>query len=527
MSEKTNHKDSENVFAFNNDLKETYVRDAENGRKKYSCMGCKREVVLVKRESFWHFRHYVKKNSAQPKCTFRDETYRHKIAKEILQREKQIKVPTLYKYPPLNIDDNPKILQSSKTVNAHSVKNEIHFYENNNGELKWGKKEDVKNMNLLIKADSAFFNEKDEPILIIEFVATHKLTDDKKVKIKRLGIDALQVLIPKDSPEAIEESLLKNTSRTKWIYSYEEQNTDYLSLSTMGEDRALEFDEQQRKFFEEGTKCRKARINNLIFTIGRCLESKSYVDTEKAIREELSRLERNTERDRERLQGLQDKLQKELDNKYKEEYRQLEIEQKAFETEEEGFRIQLGDLENRYFTKRDKLEAEESIVKFELSEETKSMGGTGKSFEDRGSEITREKKGIEHDIELEGKRREKLPDKYQQIEEELRIEFEGYEELERPEIERIHAETEKLSRESYEGEISEIGRIGSIIKTIKNENYRGIEKSDFTKLNLGQKHKELFTNGELLHDYEKQKRYFNQLEAARKFLRSGAYKNWV
>ena len=135
---KIKHQEVENVYAFDQNLNEIFVKNATNGRELYSCMGCNREVILVKRESFWHFRHYVEKDSVVAKCTYRDETYRHKIAKDILQIHKQIKVPTLYKFPPDLHEGYPKILKSSDKILAHSVENEVYFYETNEGELKWG-----------------------------------------------------------------------------------------------------------------------------------------------------------------------------------------------------------------------------------------------------------------------------------------------------------------------------------------------------------------------------------------------------
>lgn len=327
MSKQFEHKEQKNVYALDQNLNKIFVKKAVNGRNLYSCMGCKREVLMVRRKSFWHFRHYVESDSEIIKCTYNDETFRHELAKNILQIHKKIKVPTLYKFSPNVNDGLPKILQSTRIIEAHSVKNEVFFFENNNGDLKFGSKEDSNNMNLLIKADSAFFDEDGKPILIIEFIATHKLTEEKKIKIKRLGIDTIQVSIPKDSPEAIEEILLKDTSRTKWIYSYEEQNAEYFSVSSMAEDGIYGIDEKQRDFFDEGFTCRKARINNLLFSIGKSLESEQHREIDGSFESEISRVQKNTERIRDDEKGLRETISNisELEEAQEGERREIDI----------------------------------------------------------------------------------------------------------------------------------------------------------------------------------------------------------
>ena len=62
---------------------------------------------------------------------------------------------------------------------------------------------------LLIQPDVAFFDKDETPILLIEIVATHKVDPEKIVKIKRLGIDTVQVKVPKDSPQEIENCFYK------------------------------------------------------------------------------------------------------------------------------------------------------------------------------------------------------------------------------------------------------------------------------------------------------------------------------
>ena len=78
-----------------------FISDVKSGKHGYRCLQCGGELVAKKhKDRLDHFAHDPKDVSRLGKCTYSDETYRHKIAKEILQRIKQIKVPALYKLPP-------------------------------------------------------------------------------------------------------------------------------------------------------------------------------------------------------------------------------------------------------------------------------------------------------------------------------------------------------------------------------------------------------------------------------------------
>ena len=120
----------ENVFAFNIKNEVVHVSEVESGRKGYYCMGCRREMQAKKGEiMIHHFSHDPKDTIKKGKCTFSDETYRHKLAKDILQRIKELKVPALFKYPPKGTEGRPDKIKDSTTIVAHTVRNELFFYE--------------------------------------------------------------------------------------------------------------------------------------------------------------------------------------------------------------------------------------------------------------------------------------------------------------------------------------------------------------------------------------------------------------
>ena len=83
---------------------------------------------------------------------------------------------------------------------------------------------------MIIRPDVTFFDSGNEPILFVEIVTTHKNNDEKLSKIRKLGINTVQVTTPKDSAAEIENTFSK-TERTKWIYSHEEAKSEYIQMS--------------------------------------------------------------------------------------------------------------------------------------------------------------------------------------------------------------------------------------------------------------------------------------------------------
>jgi len=116
------------------------------------------------------------------------------------------------------------------------------------GVVKWGKKEDLESdgrNSLLIRPDVAFFDANNLPILLIEVVATHKINAEKLSKIRRLGINSIQITIPKGSPEEIRAAFY-TTSRTQWIYNYEQEETPYIRIPEGDNQGILLIDEFQK-----------------------------------------------------------------------------------------------------------------------------------------------------------------------------------------------------------------------------------------------------------------------------------------
>jgi hypothetical protein len=300
--------DDNNVYAQTAEEKIIHISEAESGRKGYFCLGCDNELEGVKsklQNRISYFRHVPLAVKIERKCVYSDETHRHKLAKELLLHLKYIKVPPIYKYPPKGTNGLGMFIRDAEIIEAHSMRMELTFYEDEDGIVKWGSNPEVDERYLLVKPDVTFFNTEGDPILFIELEATSGISAQKKAKLKRLGINTVQVKIPKDSPASIEESF-KNTNRTLWIYNYDEERTEYVYIPSENTKGLSQTDEQQRILFEESFKCRQAEINSLVRTIERCLESKPYYTIENGLRSELSRVKGNTEEHQSKLDGLRE-----------------------------------------------------------------------------------------------------------------------------------------------------------------------------------------------------------------------------
>lgn len=315
-----------------------------------------------------YFRHQPRDLAiGETKCTYSDETHRHKVAKEILQRIKRIKVPTIHKYPPKGHEGEPMVLKKSSWVEAETVRNEIYFFENEAGAVQWSKKLPIGAYEL-VKPDVTFFDKEDKPILLIELEATHRVTEEKKARLRNLGIDAVEVILPTGPFEEIEEAF-KHTSKTKWLYNGEEQRTRYVQPSIRDTEDVPPLDELQRGVFEETYACRKSMVSNLIRAIERCLESELYRRAEGGLRAELSRVAENTERAREELRRVRDEHHGRVEARFAAEIKRLEAEEEAIRKTLDELDERRSNLEGRYRAKRAELETATGEIRgFEIRE---------------------------------------------------------------------------------------------------------------------------------------------------------------
>jgi hypothetical protein len=252
----------------------------------------------------------------------------------------------------------------------------------------------------LIRPDITFFDEEEKPILFVEFVIMHKLPDDKKVKLKRLGINTVQIIIPK-VPEAEIEKSLKSVTKVKWVYNEIESNTDYIPVLEGNSEGIPFIDEEQRKLFEEPYSCRAAQLKNLIRSISRSVASESYKRVEFQFEREISRIKEATTRNRQRLDELEKEFEREVyaiiepeEIEIGERYTDLEQQQIAFEDD-------YSNLETRYNNKARELKNQDDRLTREIREYIDS-GTTGEGirsdFENRKEKLQSDTEGTRIEI---------------------------------------------------------------------------------------------------------------------------------
>lgn len=540
-----------NVYAKNLKGIEIHISEAPSGAQGYFCLGCDQPLQAVQqtttsRISF--FRHIATEVTIERKCVYSDETHRHKLAKILLLQNKFIKVPAIYKYPPKGGIGLANLLHDAEIIEAHSIKVETTFYEDLSGTIHWGPNEEVDERFLTVVPDIAFFNIKGEPILFIELVATHAVNFEKSAKLKRLGINTIQVKIPRDSAEAIENSF-KTTANTKWIYNYVESNAQYIFVPPLSGEGISSVDEQQRKLLEESFKCRKSQISNLIRTVTRCLESQLYGNIESELRRELSRVEANTSEHQSRLDALREEYRERAIERVSAKQEEFDKEYDSFECEASNYEQGHREVEIRYNRKKADLDGEErdvdqKVANFdnERNGEVEIEGRNGNSIESRGGEIKRLSEELRENIRLENDRFEQvgrdeqgLPNRYDKLRDTISRKFDKLTKSENDEIEKIRRGEESLPTEFRLKEEFIPGEIREEEKLIDAEFEREREQTSKTILSrdskgntkLHQRIRGILASRETLNDIEQKQIDCKRNRTAWDYFNKGTYENWV
>lgn len=497
---------------------ERYIKDKKVVRGKgYTCIDCGQEMIAKKSDlelKRHHFAHFAVDVVNKGKCTFSNETYRHKIAKDILQILKKIRVPPLFKSPPSNFDGKPNKLRDSEFIEAHTVEIQMQFYETNEGKICWGRgknfEEDKTKFNLF-EPDVSFFNKKGDPILLIEIVATHDIDKDKMFKIESLGINTIKVKIPRGSKEEIENTFLI-TDNTEWVYNYERESTEYIRIPKRSDDTISSTNEFQRRMVVSGEsyECKKARINNLTRKINGCLESEQFRNIKETTTKELQRVEENTERSRIRFRELQNQHKERVENEFESETVRIENEEREFDNSEEEFSNRFGELEERYIIKAGKLR--DSYNNYESPEQ--------KEIDSIEEELgRREIYGftLEERTESFGVRRETLQRTISYLERErgnTEIKIFGVEEGKLQLSELVDRESKKI--------ITDRERIEQQFRKNREELNRNFEQIP----NNGKRIKEIVNGGTLLDLIEQNNRQFDEFRIAKEIIKSEAWRDW-
>jgi hypothetical protein len=351
------------------DGEEIHISDAASGRG-YNCLGCQRDMQAVRHKLTGYtdyFRHDAKYVQAGNKCTFSDQIYRKGIAITSLLLEKRIKVPAILKFHPTDRNAAPMVIKLSCIIEAYDAKSNLVIYENEFGQLTIGTEIPEGNNNQLFKPDVVFFDRAGSPQLLLEIVTKFKVSDEVKANLRRIGINTLQITLPKESREAIYNSLFQ-TDRAKWIYTNEQQFTGYIQPSRGDNGGGETIDEFERCLHEESVVCRINQIANLIRSVGKCYQSKQYVEIEQGFSRELLEVRRTIERNRKRRLELESEFREELDQQYHDNFETIAAGQSELKHEQNRFSVYKSNLERRYREKVEELFDEERTIAYEEQE---------------------------------------------------------------------------------------------------------------------------------------------------------------
>lgn len=530
----------ETQYAKNIRGEEFHISEVERGRKGYYCIDCEQEMVACHSEHdrSWYFRHHVTDVKIERQCTFSNETYRHRIAKDALQRIKQIEVPAIDKYAPKGADGVIR-LREVQVIHAHTVGIEYQFYEDEAGQIRWMSKPDWERTEPsgkkrhIIQPDVTFFDQRGQPILFIEIVATHKPDEDKLLKLERLCIDTVSVTIPKESATAIEQ-IFYHTDRTKWLYNHEERTTRYVPVSGRNTKEVLPVDQLQRRLFEESVNCRATEIGNLIRAIERCLESEQYRAVEQHLNAEVSRVTDIAARAEQQLLGLQASYQKRLKKTVHGRILPLTKAARRVSSAGRAVKARRKDLEGRYYRKRHELVRAEAEYRPDCQDELEriakdlvELGAGDGSIPERQEQLAAETARIDERIgeakrataEI-SRRTEALPDEFRQTEGRM---VQTY----RQQKKAIGADFGRQAQAVEEAD----GRVRADLRE-RHEGYRRAVAKAVTRADgerterLSPRITELVKAGGLIVDTTPKYAAYQRIRAAYEAFKSGAYKNW-
>lgn len=195
---------------------------------KCNCICPKCGERLIAKMGPVRIRHFSHSNV---ECRNALETALHRFAKEILQKNMQLKLPDLT----IEYDENFQILKDSNTIDTyyedyikyegiHTEKIEIV----KNFILKFDKIELERKINNIIPDIIVY---KNNIPLMIEIAVTHFVNEEKLKKIKKISISTIEINLNADDidyvhfdRDIIENMIINETKNKKWIFNNKEEN---------------------------------------------------------------------------------------------------------------------------------------------------------------------------------------------------------------------------------------------------------------------------------------------------------------
>ena len=507
-----------------------HISEVKSGKHGYFCPECNKELIAKKGEELaHHFSHDAKDVKNNGKCLYTDETYRHKIAKAILHQLKKIKVKPVFKYPPHGVNGKPNKLRDAEFIYAHTVENELSFYQDTDGIIKWGRNLSFlqnDERDFLIRPDVTFFDIKGKPLLLIELVATHKITTEKIHKIRCLGIDTVEVKVPKGNAKEIEETFLRSNS-TEWIYNNEQEHAKYVSVPSRDDENLPSIDEHQKHLLRTGESfaCRKAELKNFIRRVEKYLGSEQSSNFKEYIRAQTARTEDNTRRDRKRLRELQEdhragieaRVAKQFEGnrgRLEERRRSLEERREKLAKRDREFREHQSEIQRKYDTFKPPCKGEIE----ELERIIRQRGSDPITLEDGLREIAAEEGAIESRIRAIRSRIEAETEDIKREINTIETEIERCPEKLRNDCEGIRVKFENLGTE-LRNRFEELRR--KSIDAIENRDCRGTSSRIYRGI------REIIEGGENIRVIEKKTLDIRRMRKTKEFIASSDFKNAI
>ena len=355
---------------------EIYILDAHRGANGYRCIGCNSEMMACFGPvQTPHFRHLASVG-APMECTWSDETYRHKLAKNILQINKFIVVPPVKIAIPEEYrngnEEEYVTIQQARKVYAHKVLIERYVYLDIEGKVQLTRNDHVANDLICIRPDVLFLDNQDRIILLIEICATHRVDREKLAKLISIGIDTVEVKIPPVPKKEDIEAIFNKHSFTTWLYNYEKANTIF-DPNTHKLKRKSPGVILRRGYIpsEEAVWCRTFRLKDIIRQLKTYLGSSKFSERRTEVNSKLgevdsftNEIEQRTARVISDYREAKRKLGDETDKTRR-------VAQERFERErilEEQAKAEFTNMEERYLIQKRLIEGESQQLRI-LSEE--------------------------------------------------------------------------------------------------------------------------------------------------------------
>ena len=194
-----------------------HISKVDNGLKSGCvCPACGERLVAKKGKTGKpqeHFAHYNKDN-----CKYGYETTLHYAAKELLEKEKKILLP--YRKNQINTFNlNGLLYWKYKNERIGIIEDRIYNLTNIISEKK---------LHNIIPDIKAKINGRE---ILIEIAVTHKIDEEKKKKLDKIGIPTIEINLSglKDnfSERDLYLNVVENTKNKEWIFNPKDENTIY------------------------------------------------------------------------------------------------------------------------------------------------------------------------------------------------------------------------------------------------------------------------------------------------------------